>query len=177
MNIIKQIKYQKLTARIYHDFRNPRRDYSPFGKIIVNNAQYNIHNILTEDSYTDYTFSANDIHILNKQYALYMPLHYDNKDLYVKKEIKRTTQNQIGWYVLTDENLHSYLKYNQISIITDQVFQQLKNKLIHQIELYNAYRNHNLYTYEIIDNENNILMSSGLIIGLQNAINKCSYYL
>lgn len=177
MNIVKQLKFEKLTARIYHDFRNPRRDYIAFGKIIVDNSKYNQHNILTEASYQNYVFSIADIDILSKNYSIYMPLYLEHNNVYIEKNIKKTTSNQIGWYVLTEQNLHSYLKSKQITVLTNQIFQQLNNKLIHEIELFNAYRNNNLYTYEIIDNQTNILTSSGLIIGLDNAVNKCAIYL
>lgn len=176
MNIIKQIKYNNLTARIFNDFRNPRRDYNSYGKIIVDNSQFNQHNILTEENYTQYSFSINDVNLLNKNYSLYLPLYNENNNLYVKKQISFNNQNQIGWYVLSEQSLHSYLKYNNILIITDQIFNQLKNKLCNEIQLFNAYKNKNLFCYEIIDNENNILMSSGLIIGLQNTINICQTY-
>lgn len=155
-NIIKHFTYNNLQVYITKVIQNPRFYSFNFGKFILNNDIHYKY-ALTEQPNNNFVFSKADIPLLNQLYQYYIPLFFNNNKFQILQYIPKTTSNQIGWYVVSKQNLNYFCEYYDSKTYNGQLETRLFQILQYEIELYNAFRHNILYNYKIIDHKTQII--------------------
>lgn len=169
MNEYETYNHNGLTVKIYYDdiSENPR-DWDNLGTMALTHKRYDLgdtQNLLDFDDFTGWHEVEN---FLDEQQAVYLPVYmYDHSGLAfsVHDFNDRWDSGQVGYIYALPETIRR--EYN-VKRISKQLRQQVERTLLSEVETYNQYHSGDVYGYEVLDSDGDVLDSCWGFYGIEH---------